>query len=148
LLLKVIILAAIVGAVAVAAAFIVFSLSSQNNDVPNVKFTDFTADRLDIRVGEATKVIFNVQNQESRAITDARVVTVIEPSSYQPYLSIDKPVIELPDLQSKDARTGQTQITITAASAPAREAVYTVKGILFAEGVQTDVKEFELRIRE
>jgi hypothetical protein len=122
--------------------------AQSNSNAPNVKFTDFTADRLDIRVGEATKVVFNVQNLEFRAITDARVVTVIEPSSYQPYLSIDKPTIELPDLQSKDARTGQMQITITAASTPAKEAVYTVKGVLFAEGVQTDVKEFELRIRE
>lgn len=149
MLLKVIALAAIAGTVAVAAALIVFSMSAQSNsNAPNVKFTDFTADRLDIRVGEATKVVFNVQNLEFRAITDARVVTVIEPSSYQPYLSIDKPTIELPDLQSKDARTGQMQITITAASTPAKEAVYTVKGVLFAEGVQTDVKEFELRIRE
>jgi hypothetical protein len=115
---------------------------------PNVKFTEFTPDRLDIRVGEATKVVFNVQNLESRSITDAKVVTVIEPAGYQPYLSIDRPSIELPDLQSRDARTGQTQITITAASAPAREAVYDVKGVLFAKGVKTDVKEFKLRIRE
>lgn len=120
----------------------------QGNGKPNVKFTEFTPDRIDIRVGEAAKVIFNVQNLESRAITDARVVTVIEPSGYQPYLSIGKPTIELSDLQSRDARTGQTQITITAASSPAREAVYTVKGVLYAEGEQTDIKEFELRIRE
>jgi hypothetical protein len=148
LLLKVIAVAMVAVAVAVAVAIFVIIPMQSNSGTPNVKFTEFTPDRIDIRVGEATKVIFNVQNQESRAITDARVVTVIEPSSYQPYLSIDKPTIELPDLQSKDARTGQTQITITAASAPAREAVYNVKGVLYAEGIQTDVKEFELRIRE
>jgi hypothetical protein len=148
LLLKVIAIAAVAVAVAVAAAVVIFAIPMHGNGKPNVKFTEFTPDRIDIRVGEATKVIFNVQNLESRAITDARVVTVIEPSDYQPYLSIDRSAIELPDLQSRDARTGQTQITITAASSPAREAVYTVKGVLYAEGEQTDIKEFELRIRE
>jgi len=38
------------------------------------------------------------------------------------------------------------QVTITAASAPAKEAVYIVKGVRLAEGVQSDVREFELRI--
>jgi hypothetical protein len=147
LLLKVIAIAAV--AVAVAAAVVIFAIPMQGDSgAPNVKFTEFTPDRIDIKVGEASKIIFNVQNLESESITDARVVTVIEPSSYQPYLSIDRPTIELPDLQGRDARTGQMQITITAASAPAKEAVYTVKGVLYAEGVQTDVKEFELRIRE
>ena len=147
MLLKVVALAAL--AVAIAVAVIVFSMPRQTDTgAPNVKFTEFTPDRIDIRVGEATKIVFNVQNLESRAITDARVVTVIEPSSYQPYLSIDRPTVDLPDLQSRDARTGQMQVTITAASAPAREAVYTVKGVLFAEGMQSDVREFELRIRE
>lgn len=147
MLLKVIAVAAL--AVAVAVAVIVFTMPRQANPgAPNVKFTEFTPDRVDIRVGEATRIVFNVQNLESRSITDARVVTVIEPSSYQPYLSIDRPTVELPDLQSRDARTGQMQITITAASSPAREALYTVRGVLFAEGVQSDVREFELRIRE
>lgn len=147
MILKVVALAAL--AVAIAVAVIVFSMPRQTDTgAPNVKFTEFTPDRIDIRVGEATKIVFNVQNLESRAITDARVVTVIEPSSYQPYLSIDRPTVDLPDLQSRDARTGQMQVTITAASAPAREAVYTVKGVLFAEGMQSDVREFELRIRE
>lgn len=147
MLLKVIAVAAL--AVAVAVAVIVFAMPRQANPgAPNVKFTEFTPDKVDIRVGEATRIVFNVQNLESRSITDARVVTVIEPSSYQPYLSIDRPTVELPDLQSRDARTGQMQITITAASSPAREALYTVRGVLFAEGVQSDVREFELRIRE
>lgn len=147
MLLKVIAVAAL--AVAIAVAVVIFAMPMQANlGAPNVRFTEFTPDRVDIKVGEATKVIFNVQNLESRAINDAKVVTAIEPSGYQPYLSIDRPTIELPDLQSKDARTGQMQITITATSAPAKEAVYTVKGVLFAEGVQSDVREFELRIRQ
>lgn len=73
---------------------------------------------------------------------------MIEPSGYQPYLSVNKQTVELPDLRSKDARTGQMSFTITAASAPAKEALYTVKGVLIAEGAQSDVREFELRIRQ
>jgi hypothetical protein len=147
LLLKVIAVAAV--AVAVAIAVVVFAVPMQGDSgAPNVKFTEFTPDRVDIRVGEATNIVFNVQNLESRAITDARVAIAVEPSGYQPYLSIDRPTVELPDLQSKDARTGQRQVTITATNAPAKEAVYTVKGVLFVEGVQSDVREFELRIRQ
>ncbi len=43
--------------------------------------------------------------------------------------------------------TGQMQVVISAAGAPAKEAVYTVKGVLFIEGKQSDVREFELRVR-
>ena len=70
LLLKVITAAAV--AVAVAVAVVIFVVPMQaDTGAPNVKFTEFTPDRLDIRVGEATKVVFNVQNLESRSITDA-----------------------------------------------------------------------------
>jgi hypothetical protein len=147
LLLKVIALAAVAGAVAV--AIVIFLMSTNTNTgTPNVRFTDFTADRIDIRVGQTTNIVFNVQNLEDRAITDARVAIVIEPSGYQPYLSIDRPTIDLPDMQSRDARTGQMHVTITANGAPAKEALYTVKGVLMVEGVQSDVREFELRIRQ
>jgi len=147
LLLKVIAVAAL--AVAVAVAVIVFSMPGPAAPgAPNVRFTEFTPDRLDINVGEATRIVFNVQNLESRSITDARVITVIEPSGYQPYLSIDRPTIELQDLQGKDARAGQMQVTITAVSAPAIEATYKVKGVLVVEGKQSDVREFELKIRQ
>ena len=146
LLLKVIAVAAL--AVAIAVAVIIFTMPQTNPGVPNVKFVDFTPDRVDIKVGESTKIVFNVQNLESRPINDSRVLTVIEPSSYHGFLSIDKPTVNLPALQSKDARTGEMQVTITAAGTPAKEAVYTVKGALFAEGKQTDVREFELRIHE
>jgi hypothetical protein len=147
LLLKLIAVAAL--AVAIAIAVIVFSMPIQrNSDIPNVKFTEFTPDRTDVTVGGSTKILFNVQNLEMRPIVDAQVIIVIEPASYQPYLIIQNQTTELPDLHGKDARTGQMQVVITAVSAPAKEAVYTVKGVLFVEGKQSDVKEFEFRVRQ
>jgi hypothetical protein len=136
-------------AVAIAVAIIVFSMPTQtNSDAPNVKFTEFTPDRRDISVGESTKILFNVQNLEIRPITDGQVIVVIEPSGYQSYLTIQNQTVQLPDLHSRDARTGQMEVVITAAGAPAKEAVYTVKGVLFIEGNQSDVREFELRVRQ
>lgn len=136
-------------AVAIAIAVIVFSMPIQTNSgMPNVKFTEFTPDKMDIRVGESTKILFNVQNSEMRPIVDAQVIIVIEPSSYQPYLTIQNQTTELPDLHGKDARTGQMQVVINAVSAPAKEAVYTVKGVLFVEGKQSDIKDFEFRVRQ
>jgi hypothetical protein len=136
-------------AVAIAVAIIVFSIPRQtNSDAPNLKFTEFSPDRTDIRVGESTRILFNVQNLETRLITDAQVVIVIEPSGYQSYLTIQNQTVQLPDLHGRDARTGQMQVGINAAGAPAKEAVYTVKGLLFIEGNQSDVREFELRIRQ
>lgn len=136
-------------AVAISVAIIVFSMPMQtNSDAPNVKFTEFTPDRRDISVGESTKILFNVQNLEMRPITDGQVIIVIEPSGYQSYLTIQNQTVQLPDLHSRDARTGQMEVVITAAGAPAKEALYTVKGILFIEGNQSDVREFELRVRQ
>lgn len=136
-------------AVAIAVAIIVFSMPMQTNShAPNVKFTEFTPDRRDISVGESTKILFNVQNLEMRPITDGQVIIVIEPSGYQSYLTIQNQTVQLPDLHSRDARTGQMEVVITAAGAPAKEALYTVKGILFIEGNQSDVREFELRVRQ
>jgi hypothetical protein len=136
-------------AVAIAVAIIVFAMPMQtNSNVPNVKFTEFTPDKRDIRVGESTKILFNVQNLEMRPITDGQVIIVIEPSGYQSYLTIQNQTIQLPDLHSRDARTGQMEVIISAAGAPAKEAVYTVKGVLLVEGNQSDVREFELRIRQ
>jgi hypothetical protein len=143
----VIVVAALAAAIAI--AVIVFSMPIQTNSgMPNVKFTEFTSDKMDIRVGESTKILFNVQNLETRPIVDAQVIIVIEPSSYQPYLTIQNQTTELPDLHGKDARTGQMQVVINAVSAPAKEAVYTVKGVLFVEGKQSDVKDFEFRVRQ
>ena len=136
-------------AVAIAVAIIVFSIPTQtNSDAPNLKFTEFTPDRTDIRVGESTRILFNVQNLETRPITDAQVIIVIEPSGYQSYLIIQNQTVQLPDLHGRDARTGQMQVVINAAGAPAKEAVYTVKGLLLIEGNQSDVREFELRVRQ
>ena len=135
--------------VAIAVAIIVFSPPMQtNSNAPNVKFTEFNPDRRDISVGESTKILFNVQNLEMRPITDAQVVIVIEPSGYQSYLTIQNQTVQLPDLHSRDARTGQMEVLISAAGTPAKEALYTVKGVLFTEGNQSDVREFELRIRQ
>jgi hypothetical protein len=135
--------------VAIAVAIIVFSMPRQtNSDVPNVKFTEFTPDRRDISVGESTKILFNVENLEMRPIIDGQVIIVIEPSGYQSYLTIQNQTIQLPDLHSRDARTGQIEVILSAAGAPAKEAVYTVKGVLFIEGNQSDIREFELRVRQ
>jgi hypothetical protein len=49
---------------------------------------------------------------------------------------------------SKDARTGEQRVAIHANSLPAKEAVYDVKGVLLVEGKQSDVRGFELRIRQ
>ena len=136
-------------AVALAVAIVVFSMPMQtNSDVPNVKFTEFTPDKKDISVGESTKILFNVQNLEMRPIIDGQVIIVIEPSGYQSYLTIQNQTVQLPDLHSRDARTGQMEVVISAAGAPAKEAVYTVKGVLFIDGSQSDVREFELRVRQ
>ena len=135
--------------VAIAVAIIVFSMPMQtNSDVPNVKFTEFTPDRRDISVGESTKILFNVQNLEMRPIIDGQVIIVIEPSGYQSYLTIQNQTVQLPDLYSRDARTGQIEVIISAAGVPAKEAVYTVKGVLSIEGNQSDIREFELRVRQ
>lgn len=40
------------------------------------------------------------------------------------------------------------EVVISAAGASAKEALYTVKGVLFAEDNQSDVREFELRVRQ
>ena len=136
-------------AVAIAVAVIVFFIPRQtNSDAPNVKFTEFNPDRREINVGESTRIVFNVQNLEMRPITDAQVIIVIEPSGYQSYLIIQNQTVNLPDLHSRDARTGQMEVVISAADAPAKEALYTVKGVLLVEGNQSDVREFELRVRQ
>jgi hypothetical protein len=117
---------------------------------PDVKFVEFTSDgNMDIRVGQSATIFFNVVNHESRTFNDVRVAVFIEPpSSYQEYLLIDKPTTILPALTGKDSQTGQNQVTITATNSPAIEATYTVKGVLYVEGVQTDVRELDLKIRQ
>lgn len=136
-------------AVAVVVAFLVFSMpQSRTPGSPDVIFTEFLPDRTDIRVGEAANIVFNVQSRESRLINDTKVMIIIEPGSYQPYVSISDPVIELPELPAKDSRTGEQRVTILANGLPAKEAVYDIKGVLLVEGKQSDVRGFELRIRQ
>ena len=63
-------------------------------------------------------------------------------------MTIQNQTVQLPDLHSRDARTGQIEVIISAAGVPAKEAVYIVKGVLFIEGNQSDIREFELRVRQ
>ena len=110
--------------VAIAVAVVVFSMPRQtNSDAPNVKFTEFNPDRRDISVGESTRILFNVQNLEMRLITEAQVVVVIEPSGYQSYLIIQNQTVHLPDRHSRDARTGQLEVVISAAGSSAKEVI-------------------------
>jgi hypothetical protein len=63
-------------------------------------------------------------------LTDSKII-VIESSGYQSYLTIQNQTVQLAELHSRDTRTGQIEATISvAASAQAKEAVYTVKEIL------------------
>jgi hypothetical protein len=147
---KIIVLAGILVVAISAAAIVVFSVSQDAKtataDAPNVKFVAFDADRYEIRVSETLDLVYNVQNFEERPIDDARVTILIEPSSYEPYLSISNKTTELPVLPGKDAATGEIHLAITALGSPAKEAVYVVKGVLFIEGMQSDVRQFELKI--
>jgi hypothetical protein len=108
----------------------------------------FEVDKQEITVGESTNVLINVRNSEDKVIDDARVVMTIEPSGYEPYLSISNSTIQLPTFLGKDARTGEVKDSITAAASPAKEAVYVVKGMVFVKDTQTDIKEFPLTIRQ
>ena len=73
---------------------------------------------------------------------------MVEPSGYQSYLTIQNQTVDLADLHSRDSRTCQMEVMISAVGAPAKEALYTVKGLLFIEGDQSDVREFELSVRQ
>jgi hypothetical protein len=120
----------------------------QNPEAPDVKFMTFEVDEQEITVGESTNVLINVQSSEEIMVDNAKVVVTIEPSSYEPYLSINNSPIQLPVFLGKDARTGEVKVSITATASPAKEAVYVVKGIVFVNDTQTDVKEFPLTIRQ
>jgi hypothetical protein len=120
----------------------------QNQEVPDVKFMTFEVDKQEIAVGESTNVLINVRNSEDKVIDDAKVVMTIEPSGYEPYVSISNSLIQLPVFLGKDARTGEVNVSITATASPAKEALYVVKGMVFANDAQTDIKEFPLTIRQ
>ena len=120
----------------------------QNQEVPDVKFMTFEVDKQEIAVGESTNVLINVRNSEDKVIDDSKVVMTIEPSGYEPYVSIINSPLQLPVFLGKDARTGEVNFSITATGSPAKEAVYVVKGTVFVNDAQTDIKEFPLTIRQ
>ena len=128
--------------------FFIQQQNQQNPEAPNVKFMTFEVDKQEITVGENTNVLINVQSSEDIAIDNAKAVVTIEPSGYEPYLSINNSPIQLPVFLGKDARTGEVKVSITATASPAKEAVYVVKGTVFVDDAQTDIKEFPLTIRQ
>src|ERR671915_96994 len=128
--------------------FFIQQQNQQNPEAPNVKFMTFEVDKQEITVGESTNVLINVQSSEDIAIDNAKVVVTIEPSGYEPYLSINNSPIQLPTFLGKDARTGEVKVSITATASPAKEAVYVVKGTVFVDDAQTDIKEFPLTIHQ
>ena len=150
---KIFILVAIVAITIISATVIIGQFFAQqqhrqNPEAPDVKFMTFEVDKQEIAVGESTDVLINVRNSEDKVIDNAKVVMTIEPSGYEPYVSISNSPIELPVFLGKDARTGEVNISITATASPAKEAVYVVKAMVFVDNAQTDIREFPLTIRQ
>jgi hypothetical protein len=106
----------------------------------------FEVDKQDIAVGESMNVLINVLSSEDKLIQNARILMIIEPSGYEPFLSVSNSNIEVPVFLGKDARTGEIKVSITATGSPAKEAVYVLKGMVFVEQTLSDVKEFCLTI--
>jgi hypothetical protein len=143
------VVAIVISATAVTIGQLLVQQQHQSHEqVPDVKFMSFEVDKQKIAVGESANILINVRNSEDKAVDHARVVLTIEPSSYEPYLSISNHSIQLPAFLGKDARTGEVKDSITATATPAKEAVYIVKGIVFVNDVQTDIKEFPLTIHQ
>jgi hypothetical protein len=116
--------------------------------VPNVKFMTFEVDKQDIAVGESTNVLINVHSSEDEFIHNAWILMTIEPSGYEPFLSISNSTIEITVFLGKDARTGEIKVSVTATGSPAKEVVYVLKGMVFVEQTLSDVKEFRLTIHQ
>jgi ABC-type antimicrobial peptide transport system permease subunit len=114
---------------------------------PKVNFIKFEPERQELRVRQNTSILFNVQNSEDRVINDSKVVVTLEPEVGKTYLSISNSTVDLPVLNT-NGRTGEIKVTITATGTPAKEAVYVVRGTIFAEETKTDVREFQLTIRQ
>src|SRR5215203_5289112 len=148
IIVAVVAIAIIVSAAVIIGQFFVQQQKQSSPEAPNVKFMTFKVGKQEIAVGESTNVLINVLNSEDKVIDGARVVMTIEPSGYEPYLSISNSTIQLPTFLGKDARTGEVKDSITAAASPAKEAVYVVKGMVFVKDTQTDIKEFPLTIRQ
>jgi hypothetical protein len=150
-----IIIGGLVAAGVIAAAIVAIIIANVQEEqrtttseaAPELDFVKFEVERQEVRVGEATSILFNVQNSGERVIEDARVVIAIEPEAGRNYLSISNGTVELPAL-STNARSGDVKVTITATGTPAREAVYLVKGSVYAEDAIADAREFQLTIRQ
>jgi hypothetical protein len=141
-------IATIAAAVIIGQFFVLQQQHQQNPEAPNVKLMTFEVDKQEITVGESTSILINVQSSEDIVIDNAKVVVTIEPSGYEPFLSISNSPIQLPVFLGNDARTGELKVSITATASPAKEALYVVKGIVFVNDAQTDIKEFPLTIRQ
>ena len=72
----------------------------------------------------------------------------IEPSGYEPFLSISNSTIEITVFLGKDARIGEIKVSVTATGSTAKEEVYVLKGMVFVEQTLSDVKEFRLTIHQ
>lgn len=58
------------------------------------------------------KFSIHQRNSEDKVIENAELVMTIEPSGYEPYLSISNSTIQLPIFLGKDARTGEVNFSI------------------------------------
>ena len=116
--------------------------------VSNVKFMTLEVDKQDLADGESTNVLMNKRSSEDKLVQNARILMTIEPSGYEPFLSISNSTIEIPVFLGKDARTGEIKVSVTATGSPAKEAVYVLKGMVFVEQTLSDVKEFRLTIHQ
>lgn len=116
--------------------------------VSNVKFMTLEVDKQDIADGESTNALMNMRSSEDKLVQNARILMTIEPSGYEPFLSISNSTIEIPVFLGKDARTGEIKVSVTATGSPAKEAVYVLKGMVFVEQTLSDVKEFRLTIHQ
>ena len=94
----------------------------QSEGVPDAKFITFEAEKKEISVGESTTVLINVRSSQDKVINDTSVMT-IEPSGYEPFLSLNNTTTQLPTFLGKDARTGQVHISLTTIVSPTKEAV-------------------------
>jgi hypothetical protein len=149
ILISIIALAVIAAAVVLIGVFYVQQVQNlQNGGAPNVKFITFEAKKKEIAVGESTTVLINVRSSEDRVIDDARIVMTIEPSGYEPFLSISNNTIKLPMFLGKDARAGEIDVSVTATGSPAKEAVYLVKGMVLVDQSLSDQREFRLTIHQ
>lgn len=143
----------VVAAIIVAAILAIISArqdqktSTISESAPKVNFIKFEAEKQEMRVGESTSILFNVQNSEGRVINNAKVVISIEPEVGNTYLSISNSTIDLPAMNTQ-ARTGDIEVTITATGTPAKEALYIINGVLSTDGTRTDVREVQLTIQQ